>query len=102
MASSKSRVGIERKILSTILWVGILPVAVILVMGYVVARSNQSNAVQQTLLNAAQKTAEGIQIESSARTRVADNLAADPYLIHTLSPYEEDKITEVFAPLDQA
>lgn len=102
MASSKSRVGIERKILSTILWVGILPVAIILVMGYVVARSNQSNAVQQTLLNAAQKTAEGIQIESSARTRVADNLAADPYLIHTLSPYEEDKITEVFAPLDQA
>ena len=101
MASSKTRVGIERKILGTILWVCILPIAVILVMGYIIARSSQSTAVQQTLLNSAQKTAEGIEIESSARMRVTQNLAADPYVIHALSPFEEDKLDDPFAPLDK-
>jgi len=102
MASSKSRVGIERKILSTILWVGILPIAVILVMGYIIARGAQSDTVRNSLLSAARKTAQGIQIESSARMRFAENLAADEYVIHTVSQYEEDKISRTFAPLDKS
>lgn len=102
MASSKSRVGIERKILSTILWVCILPIGVILVMGYIIARSNQSTGVQEALLNAAQKTAEGIRIESSGRMSVAENLANDPLVIHSVSPYREDKVVEPFVPLDDA
>ncbi|HIA48420.1 MAG TPA: response regulator [Candidatus Hydrogenedentes bacterium] len=102
MASSKSRVGIERKILSTILWVGVLPIAVVLVMGYIIARGSQSKTVKESLLNSVQKTAQGIQIESSARMRFAENLAADDYVIHAVSQYEEDKVSVPFAPLDDS
>jgi len=100
MASPQYRVGIERKILSTIVWVCILPIAVILLMGYVIARSMQSDAVQQTLLKAAQKTAEGIYIESQSRIEIAANLAVKPYVIHAVSPYPEDKSSTLFSSLN--
>lgn len=102
MPSSRNRVGIERKILSTILWVCTLPIAVIIVMGYIVARGGQSTAVQQALLSAAQKTAEGIFIESSARLNTAANLAKDPYIIQSLSPYQEDGANQLFAPVNDS
>ena len=102
MASPQYRVGIERKILSTIVWVCVLPIAVILLMGYVIARSSQSEAVQQTLLKAAQKTAEGIYVESESRMQVASNLASNEFVIHELSPLSEEHSTPGFAPQDKA
>lgn len=102
MSSSRNRVGIERKILSTILWVCTLPIVIIIVMGYIVARGGQSEAVQQALLSSAQKAAEGIFIESSARLAVAENLAADPYIVQSLSPYSEDGANELFEPINNA
>lgn len=77
MKSFHSKVGIERKILTSILWVGILPMAVALIVGYITARRSQSNAVQQTLLTAATKTAEGLVRETDSRLRMAGLLAQD-------------------------
>lgn len=65
------------------------------------ARGGQGAAVQQSLLNAARKTAEGIYIEASSRLEVAQNLASDPYVVHNLSPYNEDKSDELFGPLSE-
>lgn len=80
-----AKVGIERKILTSILWVGILPMAVALVVGYITARQSQSNAVQQTLLTASAKTAEGLVRETSSRLRMAELLAQDPDVVKLMS-----------------
>lgn len=81
MRAKRSRAGIERKILTSILWVGILPMTFMLISGYITARGGQSNAVQQTLLTATETTAEGIQLLTAARLRDAERIACDPDLI---------------------
>ena len=85
MSLPTRRGGIERKILTSILWVGIWPMTVALIVGYVSARSGQSNAVQQTLLSAAYNTAKSIELLSQERLRDARKFARHPAVIATLA-----------------
>ncbi len=86
MAPTKPRGGIERKILTSILWVGILPVALALLAGYLTARGAQSNSVQQALATDARRTAAGLELASESLLRPIKNLATDPGLMAALAP----------------
>ncbi|MBI3119598.1 MAG: hypothetical protein HYZ00_12965, partial [Candidatus Hydrogenedentes bacterium] len=57
MRKKQASGGIERKFLTSILWVGVIPMALALVIGYVFAREGQQIAVEQNLFTAARKTA---------------------------------------------
>ena len=76
MSNRQPRVGIERKILTSILWVGILPMAVALIVGYLSARRGASEAVRETLQVSAQTTSEGIRRDIVSRLDGATHLAA--------------------------
>ncbi|MFO7973749.1 MAG: GAF domain-containing protein, partial [Candidatus Hydrogenedentota bacterium] len=86
MSASGPRRGIERKILNTILQVAILPLVIAVIVGYVTAREGQSNAVEQALLTAARKTADGLRIASAPYLKRAEGLAYDPKIVAALQP----------------
>ncbi len=90
MGSRSSRVSIERKILTTILVVGILPMAVALTFGYIAARSVQSSSVRQTLLITAEEAAEGLRLLSEQRLAEAGRLSADPSFTEFFSARPQD------------
>lgn len=80
-----ARRSIERRILTSILWVGVIPMAIALVLGYFVAHEGQRLAVQQVLETAARKTAQGVQLAIKGRERSAMSLARDPLVVESLS-----------------
>lgn len=106
MSSKEPRVGIERKILTSIMWVGILPMTVALIVAYITARGGQSNATRQTLSTAAGKTAEGLSLLVATRLNTAARLAEDPDVIATLKATGEgrarspDDLDELIRRLD--
>jgi PAS domain S-box-containing protein len=81
MLARRSRAGIERKILTSILWVGVLPMVLVLFVGYFMARTGQSNAVQQALLTAAEKTGESVHVQMQARLDGVAKIARHAYVI---------------------
>ena len=86
MSASGPRRGIERKILNTILQVAILPLVIAVIVGYITAREGQSNAVEQALLVAACKTADGLRIASIPYLDKIEGLSQDPKIVAALSP----------------
>lgn len=78
------RRSIERRILTSILWVGVIPMAIALVLGYFVAHEGQRIAVQQNLETAASKTAQGVQLAIKGRQRGVVRLAGDPLIVDAL------------------
>ncbi|HOZ45338.1 MAG TPA: response regulator [Candidatus Hydrogenedentes bacterium] len=77
MRKKAPRGGIEHKILFAILWVGIVPMALALIIGYAFAHEAQRLSVQQNLSTAAQKTAEGLLLALNARLRAVGTLSRD-------------------------
>jgi PAS domain S-box-containing protein len=84
MRRSQARGGIERKFLTSILWVGVIPMALALIIGYAFAREGQQIAVQQNLATAARKTAEGLQLALRGRMRMVERVAQEPDLVEAL------------------
>ena len=62
MRRRHNRGGIERKFVTSILWVAFIPMTLALLIGYVSAREGQQLAVIQNLSTAVQTTAGGIQL----------------------------------------
>ena len=60
MASSGSRKGVEKKIMTSILWVGVVPMIVVFVMGYLIVRHGLSNSAETELENKARILARAI------------------------------------------
>lgn len=73
--------GIERRIVTSILTVGILPMTVAAIAGYFTARGAQSLSVRQTLSVSAQQTAEGLELALESRFRHPRSLAQDPNVL---------------------
>lgn len=90
MSRRKSRAGIERKILTSILWVSILPMTVAIVFGYFSARFGQRAATEQTLETVSAKTADGIARESLNRLRMARAFSAAPSVVDVIKAAGED------------
>ncbi|MCH8203626.1 MAG: response regulator [Candidatus Hydrogenedentes bacterium] len=98
----KPRVGIERKILTSILWVGILPMAVALIVGYVTMRIKASEAARETLEISVRKTVEGVERDVAARLAMAARLASAPSLIGVLSASSADQAPGAARSVDMA
>ncbi len=75
-----NRNSIERRFVVSILWVGVIPMALALIIGYVVAREAQRISVLQTLSTAAGKTADGIRLALEERETVVTNLCGSSAL----------------------
>ncbi len=82
--STKPRVGIERKILTSILWVAILPVLLALIVGYTTARIAKRDAVKETLEVSVQMKGEGLQRDIDSRLAVAARLGSAPWIVDLL------------------
>lgn len=87
MRRKDRRGSIERRILMSILWVGITPVTVAVLLGYAVVHEAQRNAVQTSLSVAAQKTANGLSLALGSRLRTSRNLSHDPHIIAAVRPH---------------
>jgi PAS domain S-box-containing protein len=85
MRGYQRRTSIERKILTPILWVGIIPITIALLVGYAIAYQGQRKAVLRTLSTAAQTTTSGLRLVMESRLRAARALARDPEVIAALS-----------------
>jgi PAS domain S-box-containing protein len=78
MQTSVPRGGIERKILTSILVVAIVPLVVALALGLYVSREVLGSTVKQNLLNSAQITAAGLRFNAAAYLSNVTRLAANP------------------------
>jgi len=85
MSRRQSRAGIERKILTSILTVSILPMIVALAFGYLTTRQQQKIAVEQTLSTVAAKTANGVARAAADRLRFARTIVQGPASLRLLS-----------------
>jgi len=84
MRKRQARGGIERKFVTSILWVGVIPMALALIIGYVFAREGQQIAVHQNLATAVQTTAGGIRLALQQQLQVLEFVAHDPEVIARL------------------
>ena len=85
MFKRQSRGGIERKFITSILWVGVIPMVLALVSGYVLARENQKNAVLRNLETAARLKVESIQLALHSRHQRTRLTTHDPELLRAIT-----------------
>ncbi len=94
---------IERKFLTSILWVGVIPVALALIIGYVFAREGQQIAVRQSLSSSAAKSAAGIDLALKGRLQMAARISHSSEVLNVLlSPdarEDVDRLTRLLARL---
>ena len=88
MRKKQSRAGIERRILTSILWVSVVPMALALVIGYTFAYEATRRAVQQELTSAAKKSAEGLGLVLNAQRRHLASLSQDSQVVAALEPHK--------------
>ena len=88
MPTKRPKRGIERRILTSILWVGILPIALALIGGYTTLRATQRKDVMEDLAVSAHKTAEGLRFAANTRLEGIKRLASEPRVIDALRPVE--------------
>jgi len=86
MASSGSRKGVEKKIMTSILWVGVVPMLVVFVRGYLIVRHGLSNSAETELENKARILARAVDNGVKARTLVVEALATSPIVRAALEP----------------
>lgn len=84
MPKRQIRGGIERKFVTSILWVAFIPMTLALIIGYVFAREGQQTAVIQNLSTAVQTTAGGIRLALEQQLEVLDFIARDPQVVAAL------------------
>ena len=85
MFRKERRGGIERRILTSILVVGITPIILTLAIGFFVVQQAQRKEVNNTLSIAARKTAGGILLSLDSRLRTVRALARDPDVVSILT-----------------
>jgi PAS domain S-box-containing protein len=90
MRKKMARGGIERKFITSIIWVGVIPMVLALIIGYVFAREGQQIAVRQNLNTAARTISGGIRLALLDRLKMAEHLASDPGVVAALQQHEAD------------
>ena len=84
MGPKTKRSSIERRFILSILWVGVIPMTLALVIGYFAAREGQQIVVMRNLLTTAQKTAGAMRLLVEERERVAHRTAQLPVIVSYL------------------
>lgn len=97
MERKTKRSSIEKRFVMSILWVGVIPMILALLIGYFAAREGQQLSVLQNLSTAANKTVDGIRLAVRERERVIQRIAQMPEIIDYLQqvalgnkPYNEE------------
>lgn len=88
MSKQNTRSSIERRFVMSILWVGVIPMMLALLIGYFAAREGQQLAVMQNLLTAARKTVEGVRLVIQERERITVRVAQSPEVVALLQAHE--------------
>jgi len=88
MNRKPGRSGIEKRVVTSIVWVGVIPMMLAMLIGYLVAREGQQLAVEQNLRTAASKTVEGIRLVIQERERSTARIAHFPEIISWLHAYK--------------
>jgi len=94
MLRKKRRVGIERRILLSILWVGITPITLVVIIGYVGALEYERATVERTLEVAAEKTVSGVNLVLEDRVRSARILSQDADIVTALMLHRQGHLTQ--------
>ena len=84
MAKRAARGGIERKFITAILWVGVLPMALALCLGFIFAVRGQRDVIRQTLAMTTQTIAGGFRSAMEARQSATTYIASEPVLVQAL------------------
>lgn len=85
MAMRQVRGGIERKFITAIIWVGVLPMALALLLGFIFALQGQQRAIEESLVTTVETISGGFRNAMGARLYMAEYLARDPVLRDTLA-----------------
>ena len=81
MTKKPSRGSIERRFVVSILWVGVIPMVLAMIIGYLAARETQQKANLQDLSTAARKTADAIRLALEERELQAVRVTQFPEVI---------------------
>ena len=81
MTKKPSRGSIERRFVVSILWVGVIPMVLAMIIGYLAARETQQKANLQDLSTAARKTADAIRLALEERELQATRVTQFPEVI---------------------
>lgn len=101
MGQKASRSSIERRFILSILWVGVIPMVLTLLVGYFAAREGQQIAVLQNLQTAARKTAGGVRLVVQERERFAERIAHSPEIIAYLQAYDAGRTPSIDPVLER-
>jgi len=86
MASPRSRKRLEKKIVTSVLSVGVVPLLVVLALGFVSVKAVISRSVRQELENTALNLADAVDSGLKTRVILAESLAVSPNVRAALSP----------------
>lgn len=95
MRHKKTRSSIERRFVLSILWVGVIPMFLALLIGYFAAREAQQISIMQNLLTAARKTAGAVRLVIQERERLSVRIAQSPEIVQFLKS-DESARTHLF------
>lgn len=98
MPEASRRRGIERRILTSIVWVGIVPMALAILIGYFGARSLVKRDIEAKLFSAVAQTADGLHLAETARLRTVASLAHADSVLAALHPDDAGRPTVVSDP----
>jgi PAS domain S-box-containing protein len=101
MSATNQHRGIERKILTSILWVSTVPVIFALCFGYFTVRWGRSQETLSSLENSARQTGAGVRLNTDAILRASNNLAQDIDIINGLIDAQDrgSSATAISGPL---
>ena len=85
MTKKPSRSSIERRFVVSILWVGVIPMVLAMIIGYLAAREAQQSANLQDLSTAARKTADAIRLALEERQLQAARVTQFPEVVGYLT-----------------
>ncbi len=93
MTKKPSRGSIERRFVVSILWVGVIPMVLAMIIGYLAAREAQQAANLQDLSTAARKTADAIRLALEERELQAVRITQFPEVISYLVQQQKNPAT---------
>lgn len=99
MRKTAVRGSLERRFVVSILWVGVIPMVLAMIIGYLAAREAQQMATLQNLATAARKTADGIRLAMEEREYTAMRMGRAEPLVEYLGRHIEDPSTPPDAAL---
>ena len=88
----QTRGSIEKRFLTSIIWVGVIPVFLAVSIGYFFAQEAQWNAVKENLEQSAHDKAQGIQLALQGRLEMTKRIAQDQVVVSSMARRSQEGI----------